>query len=72
VIGVGLIGLPFWLRRVRGQHALLAGPVLVYSVMWALLFTGEARYHLPLLPVFALVAAIGLAAITERVWARGD
>lgn len=72
VIGVGLIGLPFWLRRVRGQHTLLAGPILVYSVMWALLFTGEARYHLPLLPVFALVAAIGLAAITERVWARRD
>jgi hypothetical protein len=30
--------------------------------MWAF-FVGEARYHVPLLPVFSILAAIGLAAI---------
>lgn len=66
VIGVGLVGLLFWVRRSRGVHWLLWMPFLTYSGMWAFLFTGESRYHFPLLPIFALIAAIGLAAISER------
>ena len=68
VIGIGLGTLPFWLRRARRQHVLLAGPLLAYSAMWAFLFVGESRYHFTLLPIFALVAAIGLAALSQR-WA---
>ncbi len=68
VIGIGLVTLPFWLRRARRQHVLLAGPLLAYSAMWAFLFVGESRYHFALLPIFALVAAIGLAALSQR-WA---
>jgi hypothetical protein len=71
VIGVAVLALPLWLRRARAAHVLLLGPVLVYSVMWALLFTGEARYHVALLPVFALAAAIGLAALMERARTEG-
>jgi hypothetical protein len=35
--------------------------------MWAFLFVGESRYHFPLLPIFALLAAIGVAAVWERL-----
>ncbi|OGO49344.1 MAG: hypothetical protein A2148_00075 [Chloroflexi bacterium RBG_16_68_14] len=70
VIGVGLFALPFWLRGMRRQHLLLWGPLLVYGAMWAFLFVGEPRYHFPLLPIFALLAAIGLAALVQR-WAPG-
>ena len=68
VIGVALFTLPFWLRRMRGQHLLLWGPLAAYSAMWAFLFVGEPRYHLPLLPIFALLAAIGLAAFSRLWW----
>ncbi|MDZ4278145.1 MAG: glycosyltransferase family 39 protein [Dehalococcoidia bacterium] len=63
VIGVAVITLPFWLRRMRAWHWLLLGPFLAYSAMWAFVFVGEPRYHAPLLPIFALLAAIGLAAL---------
>jgi 4-amino-4-deoxy-L-arabinose transferase-like glycosyltransferase len=67
VIGAGLFGLPFWFQRFRGRHWLLLGPFLIYSAMWAFLFVGESRYHFPLLPIFALLAAIGVAAVWERL-----
>lgn len=69
VLGVGLLCLPFWLRRMQRRHVLLWGPFAVYSTMWAFLFVGEPRYHFALLPVFALLAAIGLAAFMQP--ARG-
>lgn len=70
VLGMALFGLPFWLRRSGAKHVLLWGPFLIYSAMWAFLFVGEPRYHVPLLPVFALLAGIGLAAVWQRVLPR--
>lgn len=67
VLGVALFALPFWLRRSRGQHLLLWGPIAIYSAMWFFLFVGESRYHVPLLPVFALLAGVGLAAVSQRL-----
>lgn len=67
VIAVALLALPFWLRRSGRRHVLLWAPFVVYSTMWAFFFVGEARYHVPLLPVFALVAGIGLAALWGRL-----
>jgi hypothetical protein len=46
---------------------LLFGPFVLYTVMWALLFVGEPRYHHPLLPVFAVLGGIGIAATLGRV-----
>lgn len=68
VLAVGLFGLAFWIRKSRGVHWLLWGPIVIYSLMWWFLFVGESRYHFPLLPLFALIAAIGLAAWSERWW----
>jgi 4-amino-4-deoxy-L-arabinose transferase-like glycosyltransferase len=70
IIACGVVGLPFWLRRARAQHGLIFGPLVLYSLLWAFVFVGEARYHFALLPVFAVTAGIGLAALTERLSGR--
>jgi hypothetical protein len=67
VAGAMVLGLPFWLRRMERRHVLVWGPFAVYAAMWAFIFVGEARYHFPLLPVFAVLAAIGIAAALGRV-----
>ena len=33
----------------------------------AFIFVGEVRYHLPLLPLFAILGAIGVSAAWERL-----
>ena len=66
VVGIMVLGLPFWLLRTRRQHTIIWGPFAVYVAMWGLFFVGEARYHLPLLPLFCILAGIGLAAMFER------
>ena len=67
VAGMMVLGLPFWLRRMDRRHVLIWAPFAVYTAMWAFLFVGEARYHFPLLPIFALLAGIGLAAFLQRL-----
>jgi hypothetical protein len=62
-----VLGLPFWVPRMQRRHVLIWGPFAVYAAMWAFIFVGEARYHIPLLPIFTLLAAIGAAAFVERV-----
>ena len=66
ILAVGFFGLYFWVRRSGARHWLLWGPLLAYSAMWTFLFVGESRYHFGLLPTFALIAAIGLAAFSAR------
>ena len=70
IVGTMVLGLPFWLRRMDRRHALIWAPFAVYTAMWALLFVGEARYHFPLLPVFAVLAGIGLSAFLGRAAQR--
>jgi 4-amino-4-deoxy-L-arabinose transferase-like glycosyltransferase len=67
VCGLMVLGLPFWLRRADRRHVLIFAPFAVYTAMWAFLFVGEARYHFPLLPIFALLGGIGLAAFLQRL-----
>jgi 4-amino-4-deoxy-L-arabinose transferase-like glycosyltransferase len=62
VAGVMVLGLPFWLGRMRRRHVLLWGPFAAYCAMWAFLFAGLPRYHFPLVPIFAVLGGIGLAA----------
>jgi hypothetical protein len=71
VIGCVVVGLPFWLRRARAEHLLILGPFLLYSLLWAFVFVGEPRYHLPLAPVFAVLAGVGLVALGERIFGAG-
>lgn len=59
-IGVALAGLPFILLRRRPEQLLLLLPVLAYVSIWSVLFVGESRYHIPLLPMLSLAAAVGV------------
>jgi 4-amino-4-deoxy-L-arabinose transferase-like glycosyltransferase len=70
VIGIMVLGLPFWVRRMNRRHVLIWAPFAIYTAMWAFLFAGEARYHFPLLAVFTVLAGIGLSAFTQR-WVPG-
>ncbi len=67
VLAIMVLGLPFWLSRADRRHTIIWGPFAVYVAMWAFFFVGEARYHFPLLPIFCILAGIGLAAAIERV-----
>lgn len=67
VCGLMVLGLPFWVRRADRRHVLLFGPFALYVFLWAFFFVGEARYHFPLLPVFAILAGIGAAAAINRL-----
>jgi 4-amino-4-deoxy-L-arabinose transferase-like glycosyltransferase len=67
VIGIMVLGLPFWLLRMDRRHVIIWAPFVVYAAMWAFLFVGEARYHFPLLPIFAVLAGIGLSAFLGQV-----
>ena len=59
VIAAAGLGLLYWSRRPRG---LLLLPLLVVAVftLGQLLFFATSRFHLPMLPSFALLAAAGL------------
>lgn len=66
IAGIMVLGLPLWLLRTRRSHTIIWGPFAIYVTMWAFFFVGEARYHFPLLPIFAILAGIGLAAAIEN------
>jgi hypothetical protein len=70
VIAIALFTLPLWISRSRGAHWLLWGTFLAYSFLWAFVFVGESRYHVTLLPVFSIVAGIGLVTLLERLRGR--
>ena len=67
VIAVMVLGLPFWLLRMDRRHVLIWAPFVVYTAMWTFFFVGEARYHFPLLPVFAVLAGIGASAFLRTL-----
>ncbi len=58
---------PFWLRREPGR--LLLSAVFVFWSLFHIVFTGDVRYHIPLLPLFA-IALVGGAQSAVDV-ARG-
>ncbi|MEX1252878.1 MAG: glycosyltransferase family 39 protein [Dehalococcoidia bacterium] len=51
----------------RSGYTLLFGTVGLWSFMFGVLFFGDARYHLALLPVLSILAASGYTALLERV-----
>jgi 4-amino-4-deoxy-L-arabinose transferase-like glycosyltransferase len=66
IVAVMVVTLPFWIFRARREHVLLLGVLAVYLILWSLVFVSVARYHIPLLPVFATFAGIGVSAALGR------
>ena len=65
-LGLSAIGAWRWYRRALGGLSL---PVLVIVslTLVQLLFFSLTRYHIPMLPAFALLAGVGLVFLAERV-----
>jgi 4-amino-4-deoxy-L-arabinose transferase-like glycosyltransferase len=73
VIAAAGLGLFYWSRRPRSALSL---PLLVITVftLGQLLFFATSRFHLPMLPSFALLAAFGLVQAWEQLgrWRRQE
>jgi hypothetical protein len=65
VLGLALVGTRHFLGR---EHAAVLLPIIVawFTLMHAVLFFGLTRFHHTLLPVFSLMAAAELLALTRR------
>ena len=59
-----VLSVPFWLRRAPAR--ILIGSVLVFWSLFHMVFTGDVRYHIPLLPLFAIATAGGASMAIEQ------
>ena len=62
ILGVLLLGVPFWFSPREPGRVLLASLVLYWTLIH-LAFFGDPRFHAPIMPVVALLAALPLAAM---------
>jgi hypothetical protein len=70
IVSAMVVTLPFWVLRARREHALLFVVVATYVVLWSFVFVSVGRYHIPLLPVFAVFAGIGISAALATLGSR--
>jgi 4-amino-4-deoxy-L-arabinose transferase-like glycosyltransferase len=70
ILALAVLGLPLWFSRRRVDHLLLLVLIGYYTVLWSVVFVGESRYHMPVLPVLVIWAAASLTALEAR-WRRG-
>ena len=62
VLSLAVIGLPLWTTR-RHPGRLLLASVVAYWTLVHVIFFGDPRFHAPVLPIAALLAALPLAAL---------
>jgi hypothetical protein len=65
---------PLWLRRDANGHLLLS--VFAFWTVFHVIYLGEPRYHLPVIPIFCLAFAAGFWALVgkasaARAWWKG-
>jgi len=63
---LALVGLPALLRRRDPRLAMLALSAL-FLLLSSLEFIGDPRYHVPVMPLVAIAAALGLVGLIDRV-----
>jgi 4-amino-4-deoxy-L-arabinose transferase-like glycosyltransferase len=66
VLGLALVGLPSALRAAHPAALVFPMTIAYFLLLHGVIFFGGVRYHAPLVPVFSLLAAVGL----QRVWER--
>jgi hypothetical protein len=72
-LAVALLGLPVWFSVRDSGKALLAGVVVAWTLLFAVLFFGDERFHFSIVPIFCLWAGATLAAMGQivlRAWKR--
>lgn len=70
VLGSAVLGAPFWFAPRQPRRLLLVAVIGVHALVFALLFSGHDRYHLPLLPVFSVLAAAAWVRVLDW-WRMG-
>lgn len=66
VLGSAVLGVPLWFSRREPRRMLLVAVIAVHAILFALLFASHDRYHLPLLPVFSVLAAAAWVGAVDR------
>ena len=66
VLGLAVLGLPLWASR-RDPGRLLLVSLVAYWTCIHLVFFADPRFHAPIMPVAALLAALPLATL----WSNG-
>jgi ABC-type transport system involved in cytochrome c biogenesis permease subunit len=66
VLGSAVLGAPLWFSRREPRRLLLVAVITVHALAFALLFASHDRYHLPLLPVFSVLAAAAWVGALDR------
>lgn len=67
LVGLAVAGAPVWWALRRKPATLVALlPILYYTVMFGVLFVGHDRYHVPILPFFAVLASAPVSLIFSR------
>ncbi len=58
LVGLAVVGAPAW-WALRGRRAVWVAvlPIVYYTVMFSVVFIGYDRYHVPILPFFAVLAS---------------
>lgn len=71
LLALAVVGLPAWWALRRDRAVLVAIlPVAYYTLMFGVLFIGNDRYHVPILPFVAILAAAPLSVLAARTTAR--
>jgi 4-amino-4-deoxy-L-arabinose transferase-like glycosyltransferase len=70
VLALALVGLPSVLRAAHPAALVLPLTVAYFLLLHGVIFFGGVRYHAPLIPVFSLLAAVGLQRVRERLGSR--
>ena len=72
-LAVALLGLPVWFSLRDSGKAFLAGVAVAWTLLFAVLFFGDERFHFSIVPIFCLWAGATLAAMGQivlRAWKR--
>lgn len=71
LLGLAAVGAPAWWAMGNGRKVLVALlPIAYYTLMFGVLFVGNDRYHVPILPFVAVLAAAPVSLILMRTAER--
>jgi 4-amino-4-deoxy-L-arabinose transferase-like glycosyltransferase len=68
--GIAALGLPVWLSLRDRRKALLAAVVGCWTLLFSVVFFGDERFHLAIIPIFCLWAAVSLTAVWQIARSR--
>lgn len=68
VLALAGLSAPVWFRLRDARLWMLLLPIAYTTLIFGVLFLGDERYHMGIVPMFALLAGIGLVEFARRMW----